>query len=226
MGKTVACQKFTQDLLALRTKNPKLPLPVYFDLRDVGRVDDDSRFNLETLLDHMLSKPGADAPSAREVIAYVKERDAIVIFDGLDEITNKLSQDVAIRLYRELLAIVPAEFWAADNERRRAMRSRKAAPTEIGGPRLIVSCRTHYFRDVAAQRSFLTGMERAQLEADEDVVAYFMLPFTGEQIEAYLKLHLREEEAARAITLIDETYNLRELARLAFPFRCGPWSRE
>src|SRR5579871_218640 len=40
MGKTVTCQKFTQDLLALRGKNPALPLPIYFDLRDAGRVSD------------------------------------------------------------------------------------------------------------------------------------------------------------------------------------------
>jgi hypothetical protein len=212
MGKTVTCQKFTQDLLALRADNPALPLPIYFDLRDVGRVGDESRFNLETLLDQMLTKPGADSPTGREVIEYVKARGAIVIFDGLDEITNKLSQDAAIRLYRELLAIVPAEFWTEDSAHRRLGRSRKAEPKAIGGPRLIVSCRTHYFRDVAAQRGFLTGMERAQLEADQDIAAYFMLPFTREQIEAYLKLHLGDDEAARAIALIDDTYNLRELA--------------
>jgi WD40 repeat protein len=212
MGKTVTCQKFTQDLLALRDDNPALPLPIYFDLRDVGRINEDSHFNLETLLDQMLSKPGTDAPSGREVIAYVKERAAIVIFDGLDEITNKLPHEAAIRLYRELLAIVPAEYWRADSEQRRLLRNRKAAPKATGGPRLIVSCRTHYFRDVAAQRGFLTNMERAPLEADKDIAAYFMLPFTGEQIEAYLKLHLGDQEGMRAIALIDETYNLRELA--------------
>jgi WD40 repeat protein len=211
-GKTVACQLFTQTLLERRLKEPGLPLPIYFDLRDVDRVSEDGRADLETIIGQMLRKAGDEAPSAKEVIRFVRERGAIVVFDGLDEITNKLSHEAAIKLYRELLAIVPSEYWIADNERRRLARGRKKAIEKIEGPRIIVSCRTHYFPDVAAQRGFLTGMERSRLEADADIAAYFMLPFNGQQIEAYLKLNLGDEQAARALALIGETYNLRELA--------------
>ncbi len=212
MGKTVACQLFTQKLLELRIDNPDLPLPIYFDLRDVDRIPDDGRADLETLVEQMLCKAGEEAPSAKEVIGFIRERGAIVVFDGLDEITNKLPHDAAIRLYRELLAVVPSEFWVADNERRRKARHGRTKHDKMTGPRLVVSCRTHYFRDVAAQRAFLTGMERSRLEADADVAAYFMLPFNKQQIETYLKLHLGDEQARRALALIGETYNLRELA--------------
>ena len=213
MGKTITCQLFTQRLLEKRVKDQSLPLPIYFDLRNVEHGGDGGSGDLEKLVGQMLRRPGTSPPSAKEVIALARERDAIVIFDGLDEITNKLTQDAAIRLYRELLSIVPGDEWRADSERRRAVAMGKASNEKMRGPRLIISCRTHYFRDVAAQRGFLTDAERARLEADADVDAYFMLPFTKEQIDTYLKQHLGDEGAARALALIDETYNLRELAQ-------------
>jgi hypothetical protein len=57
-----------------------------------------------------------------------------------------------------------------------------------------VSCRTHFFRDVAAQRGFFTDMDRAGISADDDIQTFLMLPFSAEQIEAYLKLHLSPDE--------------------------------
>ncbi|MGP0092933.1 MAG: NACHT domain-containing protein, partial [Xanthobacteraceae bacterium] len=213
MGKTVACQMFAQRLLDLGKTKPKAPVPIYLDLRDVEVAESDKSVPLESLVDQMLRKVGERPPSARDVIKFARERNAIVVFDGLDEITNKLSPEAAVRLYRELLGIVPAECWAADYQRRRQARTGgTTADDPMQGPRVVVSCRTHYFRDVAAQRGFLTGTERARLEADQDIAAYFMLPFTAEQIEAYLQLHPGKEEAERALALINETYNLRELA--------------
>jgi WD40 repeat protein len=213
MGKTVACQIFTQRLLDLGKSDRAVPVPIYLDLRDVDASINSQVPNLETLIDQMLRKAGERPPSARDVIKFARDRGAIVVFDGLDEITNKLSPDVAVKLYRELLGIVPSECWVEDNERRRFARTRKeVSGYALRGPRVIVSCRTHYFRDVAAQRAFLTGMERARLEADEDVTAFFMLPFTDEQIEAYLTIHFGKVEADQALDLIKETYNLHELA--------------
>ena len=84
--------------------------------------------------------------------------------------------------------------------------------TPARGPRILVSCRTHFFRDVAAQRSFFTDMDRAGISADEDIQTFLMLPFSPEQIEAYLKLHLPPDDARRALELIDQTYDLRQLA--------------
>ena len=212
MGKTVTCQLFTQKLLELRLDNPDLPLPVYFDLREVDRVGEDGSADLETLIGQMLRKAGEEAPRAREVIKFIRERGAIVVFDGLDEITNKLSYDAAIKLYRELLGIVPSELWVRDTAQRRMSRHTRRSKRDFDGPRIVVSCRTHYFRDVAAQRGFLTGTERSKLEADADIAAYFMLPFNDQQIEKYLELQLGREQANRVISLIKDTYNLRELA--------------
>jgi hypothetical protein len=211
MGKTVACQMFTQRLLDLGRTVPAA-FPIYFDLRDIDRVDEDGP-KLELLIDQMLRKAGGAAPSARDVIAFARERGAIVIFDGLDELTNKMAAPSAMRFYRELLAIVPSELWVEDAFRRRqARRGNLVDAQPMSGPRVVISCRTHYFKDIAAQRGFLTGMERSRIDADADAAVYFMLPFTTKQITAYLHLHFSAAEAVRAFDLIKKTYNLRELA--------------
>ena len=211
MGKTVACQLFTQELLKRGRDNPTVPIPVYFDLRQLERVDQ-GLGSLGDLIDQMLRKISGDSPSAREVIDFVRGRNTVVIFDGLDEVTNKLSPEMAIRLYRQLLTIVPTELWVKGAARRRRGQGNASSDAVFKSPRVLVSCRTHYFRDVAAQRGFLTGMERAPVDADSDIAVFFMLPFSPRQVEQYLILHLGDADARRALSLISGTYKLKELA--------------
>ena len=215
MGKTVACQLLTQELLRRRRDgDAEAPLPLAFDLRNIDSPGSAGGMRLDQLIDDMLRRAGENPPPAKEVIDYVREHGALVVFDGLDEVTNKLTTEQAIRLYRELLGIVPTSLWRADAERRRARTILTAAiqPAEqVRGPRILVSCRTHFFRDVAAQRGFFTDMDRAGISADDDIQT-FLMSFLPEQIEAYLKLHLPPDDARRALELINQTYDLRQLA--------------
>jgi WD40 repeat protein/uncharacterized protein YjbI with pentapeptide repeats len=215
MGKTVTCQLLTQELLRRRREGDSdAPLPLYFDLRNIDSPASAGDRGLEELIDDMLRRAGGDLPPAREVIAYFRDRGALVVFDGLDEVTNKLTTDQAIRLYRELLGIVPASLWRADAARRRPARSNSpnTAAETPRGPRILVSCRTHFFRDVSAQRGFFTDKERAGISADDDIQTFLMLPFSPEQIRAYFNLHFLPDDASRALELIDQTYDLRQLA--------------
>ena len=175
MGKTVTCQLLTQELLRRRRDGDSdVPLPLYFDLRNIESPASASDRRLEELIDDMLRRAGGEPPPAREVIAYCRDRGALVVFDGLDEVTNKLTTEQAIRLYRELLGIVPASIWRADAARRRPERLNSLNTTAEmpRGPRILVSCRTHFFRDVAAQRGFFTDMERAGISADDDIQTF------------------------------------------------------
>ena len=207
MGKTVACQLLTQNLLKKHKEDPNYPLPIYLDLRDVDRPEEADHAGLETLIGQMLRRSGECTPSGAEVIRYARSRDALIVFDGLDEVTNKLNQDQAIRLYRELLSIVPAEVWRDD------LALKKGEAPKLRGPRIVISCRTHYFKDLAAQRSFFAGQDRERISPDEQIKTYYLMPFTMEQIETYLGFHFDKDETAHALALIQETYNLQELAQ-------------
>src|SRR5208337_4476827 len=73
----------------------------------------------------MLRQVGEAPLDPTEVIRYARANGALVIFDGLDEVTNKLTSAEAQALYRTILRIVPEEDWRRDRDARLA---------KVGGP--------------------------------------------------------------------------------------------
>jgi hypothetical protein len=55
-------------------------------------------------------------------------------------------------------------------------------------------------------------MDREAVSAEQDTQTFVMLPFSPEQIRDYLHMHLPSTEALRAAAVIDDTYNLKQLA--------------
>jgi hypothetical protein len=217
MGKTVTCQMLTQRLLERRKAATNgAPLPIYLDLREIRDAKSAGAADLETLMADMLRRVGEAPLDPSQVIRYARETGALVIFDGLDEVTNKLTTAEAEALYRTILRIVPEGDWANDREARRTSASlsvaRQRHPKPRKGPLLLVSCRTHYFPDIATQRAFLVDKDRAGLDASADIEIWFMLPFNKSQVESYLRQNLGEADGARALEMISETYNLEELS--------------
>lgn len=84
MGKTVACQLLTQEMLRRRRDGDSdVPLPLYFDLRKIESPGSAGGIRLEQLIDDMMRRAGENPPPSSEVIAYVRDRGALVVFDGL-----------------------------------------------------------------------------------------------------------------------------------------------
>jgi WD40 repeat protein/uncharacterized protein YjbI with pentapeptide repeats len=214
MGKTVTCQLVCRRMVERSKAGESLPTPVYFDLRDIPKPERPEQVTLESLIGDLLRRTGEAAPSATEVIEFIRSRKALVIFDGLDEITNKYSIDVARIIYRQLISIVPADVWNDDAQRRRAAAKNGASvskPRE--GPSILLSCRSQYFADFAAERGFLSDADRSGLKLHEDISVYVMLPFNADQIRDYISRNLPADDHERAMNLIQSTYDLGELAR-------------
>ena len=206
IGKTTACQLLTLRLLAARKEDPGLPLPIYLDLRRYswdGKVD----FTLEQILDAVLSRSwraGFGAPLGAEgVIRLVTEAGALAIFDGLDEVLVHMQPKLGQDFIRELWRLRPPV-------RRRAKLTDRAR-----GGKLLLSCRSHYFRTVLEQNALLLGEEREGLRG-EDYDALELLPFDAQQIESYLRRNLPEVDVERALELIRSVHNLPELAERPF----------
>ncbi len=87
----------------------------------------------------------------------------------------------------------------------------KPAPRTAG--RLIISCRSHYFRDLEAETSMLTGEDREGID-QENTPVLTLLPFTEQQIRNYLTglFDGNSERANGAFDLISSIHNLGELA--------------
>jgi hypothetical protein len=91
-----------------------------------------------------------------------------------------------------------------------------AALPPSGGQRrgkLLISCRSHYFRDVWSQNAMLAGEDREGIDKQQYPVLC-LLPFNEEQIRGYLTGLLgSDQRASETIALFGSVHNLRELAQ-------------
>jgi hypothetical protein len=205
MGKTTTCMAFARDLLIARAKDVATPLPIFMDLRNLGdgaKAEPDLARIVETVL--RKSWRGGHAAinlASDEVIRLVQQEGAIAIFDGLDEVLVHLSPAGGQRFTRELFRILPPLLWP-----------RRRKPGTPGRPgRVLVTCRTHYFRTLRDQKTHLTAEDRDDVRGD-DYRAFSLLPFTEAQIRSYLEQALPGLDIERVMETVRSVHNLPELA--------------
>ncbi|MCY3630062.1 MAG: toll/interleukin-1 receptor domain-containing protein [Bacteroidetes bacterium] len=221
MGKTVNCKQLTLKLLKLRkqaeadTSAP--PMPVYLDMRYARGL-----FPSETLqqgsrrfehveIDDLVntifreSWKAREKPDATDLRRLVAGGNVLIIFDGFDEVAVHLHPDEAQSLIRTMWSLVPPDTLSADVERR---------PSGTAAVQMLISCRTHYFRDVTQQVNLFAGHQR-ELDSGADLYdAITLLPFTEEQIERFLTAKLGDKiKARRALDTIRSIHNLPELVQ-------------
>ena len=213
MGKTTACQAFTRALLDRRDAGDSVArLPIYLDLRRLGDVkllEPTLEQILEDLLSHIWQSGAAEPrATAMEVIDQVQHRRAVVVFDGLDEVLVHLPATRGQALLRELWKILPPRL-LQDSE----------AQNSAG--RVMLTCRTHFFRTLREQHAYFRGEDR-EIVGAAAYAALHLLPFNEHQIRAYLER--RDTEAQpdaldSALDLIRSVHNLSELVQRPFNLR-------
>ena len=196
IGKTTTSILLTRKLLELRKSDRQLPLPIYFDLRDLSpkTLTD---FGLRTVLARLLSVSTASPVEVDDLLDTICSENTLVIFDGLDEVLVHLSADDEQRLIRSLLEILTL---ANSN-------SGKSAPQT----RLLLSCRTQYFRNVKEEFAFFDGQGRERV-CGEDYIVFALLPFDEDQIREYLALNIPGSDPERLFEMIRSVHDLRALA--------------
>jgi hypothetical protein len=205
IGKTTTSKAFAHRLLRDREADSSLPMPIYLDLRNLGEAakqEPDLKTILHTVLRRSWQGGATDLPlEAEEVIRLVRQEAAIVIFDGLDEVLVHLSQLGGQTFTRELLRILPPGLWPGNRR-----------PEEPGRPgRVMLTCRTHYFRSLREQQTHLTLEDRDDVR-DTDYRVFILLPFDDGQIRAYLAQTFPGREVEPILETIKAVHNLGELA--------------
>ncbi|RUQ29413.1 MAG: NACHT domain-containing protein, partial [Candidatus Competibacteraceae bacterium] len=205
-GKTVSCQMLADQINAER-KIPEagaLPLALYFDLRRVA-AQQLSEFAVEPIIEQLLkSADYAHKLKARELIDWVRAHPALVIFDGLDEVLVHLDPKRGQDFTRALWSIYPPSYWQP--------RADGQTPATNVASKLLISCRSHYFRTIADERALFVGQDRESVRAS-DYRAYLMLPFNNDQIVDYLERNFPQRDPAQTLEFIAAVYNLKELAQ-------------
>jgi WD40 repeat protein len=199
MGKTTTCKALARDLLRRRDEGAHVALPIYLDLRYVG---DGARGGLvlADILDLILKRswkggPDETALNATELIALVQSEGALVIWDGLDEVLVHLSAHAGQMFTRQLFRIIP--------------RGQKDKSTR---GRMLITCRTHYFRTLRDQQNHFLAEDRDSVRAEDYRAPFVLLPFTALQIREYLKHTLPDEDPNRVMEVLSAVHDLREMA--------------
>ncbi|MBI5282179.1 MAG: TIR domain-containing protein, partial [Candidatus Solibacter usitatus] len=195
MGKTTTLKQLTRRLLERRAAGEKAPIPIYIDLRDAPGGKE-STPSIEEMLGAVVQrgwKLTDRSVRAEDLLRLVREQAAVILFDGLDERIVHLPPDRGREFIRVLWSSLPPGG-------------------ATGRGKLLISCRSHYFRDVWSQNAMLAGEEREGFDKSRYPVLC-LLPFTEEQIRGYLRAMLGDEaRAEEAIGVIESIHNLRELA--------------
>ncbi|WP_165704170.1 NACHT domain-containing protein, partial [Enhygromyxa salina] len=198
MGKTVTCQRVIRAVeMHNATAADRLPAPLYFDLRRLTSLRGREQVpHLTEILDECIERGWplrGDKPSAEELLEQAAEAPVLFVFDGLDEALVHLSDVHGKEFTRELLRV------------------RELSEGAGFKTRVLISCRTHYFRSLPEQEAHFTGQDRGRTKA-VDYAALVLLPLGEEQIRGYLGRALPELDVGRAIELVRSVHNLQELA--------------
>lgn len=189
MGKTTTAQELSRQLLDQGGRKP-----IFLDLRYV-RDPALTAPDLDEIINRILKrdwKGGADTkpPTPSEIYKLV-DQGALIIFDGLDEVLVNLPDAQGQMFTRQLFRVLQSK--------------------ETKG-RLLITCRSHFFRTIKEQSAHFTMEGRDNIKA-ESYRALVLLPFRKEQIREYLRHSLPVgTDIDQAYELIESVHNLPELA--------------
>jgi uncharacterized protein YjbI with pentapeptide repeats len=192
-GKTSLSKRLVHDM-ALEYENDKTEnrMPVLINLKDAQKA-----LGLENIIYNHFLKAAQLNVSPETILLLLREGKILLIFDGFDEMATQTNAALTMQNFLEL---------------NRAF---------TGSAKIILTCRTHYFRDRAETEETLkqknTGLSEtstALYRAIKGKAGYsigYLQEFSGGQIEMYLKKTLPDTwpEAKRTINNI---YNLKDLS--------------
>lgn len=187
----VLAYRLAQKYLADPVNNP---FPILIDLRHRDR-----ELTLEGLIATHFAERGISRVAFAAFQHAVASGQAVVLFDGFDEMAARVSTQVTARNFVELTRCVN------------------------GMAKVLLTCRTHYFRSRSEEEEIVLG-NVTKYDSDSARELYWELiartgfqiayvqPFSLPQIEAYVRI-TRPATAALDIAKIQRTYNLVELSQ-------------
>ncbi|MEF8712119.1 MAG: pentapeptide repeat-containing protein [Accumulibacter sp.] len=219
MGKTTHCQVLTRHLQEERRQGRNGLAPLYFDLRKVENVAAAEaglpghvatlRETIEDCLRNGYLHVDGDMPRYEQVNEII-DAGSLVIFDGLDEVLSRITDKQGQTFTANLLKVIP--------EARERQRELGRQDDALRPPKVLISCRTQFFRNLAEQNSRLTGQQRGSQTAKQ-YQACVLQPFSDELIRKYFEASVPDRNVDQLMTMVESIHNLRDLASRPFTLK-------
>ena len=222
MGKTTTTQRLVAQLNGERSEGKSVPLALYFDLRkvdatgmqaanqrqsrDVAPMPISERTIYECISNGWLSV-GGRLPTVQEALNAI-DAGALVIYDGLDEVLSRIGE-------REGLTYTQGLLRTLEESRVRRRLPEGVISVTSREPKLIISCRTQFFRTLAEQDEHLLG-ERRGADTPDRFRALELKRLTEAQIRQYLGSVFPDADVNELMQRIASIHNLRQLAARPF----------
>ena len=205
MGKTITSQKLMRVFGERHAADPSALPALYFDLRHVTGLDRGVP-TLQAAIEECIARgvrplPG-QPPFSFDGVVQLAQQGVLVIFDGLDEVLVKLSAADGQAFTNNLLKLY--------TDARAASKTTRS--------KLLITCRTQYFRTLRDQKTHFTGQERGEIKP-EDFRALVLLPFSDEQVRRYLGHALAGANVDSVMAMVASVHNLTELTRRPYTLK-------
>ncbi len=174
----------------------RMPKPALIDLSLLAGVPNMAYLSLVEILTVALNKRRSGAViDAASLIAQAKAGEVVMLYDGLDELLKHNEGHALHNLLDQLLRVLESD----------------PVTQKPSKAKIMVSCRTHYFRDLQSQHAFFDTRRRGVAQAN-DYLCLSLLPWNALSIKEYLGKRLNAADASAVLEIIETTYNLNELA--------------
>ena len=192
-GKTSFTRRLAHDMaLEYERNRAATPAPVLINLKDARKA-----LSLETILFDHFSKTAQMSVSPESILFLLREGKILLVFDGFDEMATQTSAALTMQNFQELCRAFS------------------------GNAKIILTCRTHYFKDrteteetLQAERQGLpessTELYKA-IKGREGYAIGYVQEFTESQVVEYLRKAV-PETWEEAWATIDGVYNLKDLS--------------
>jgi WD40 repeat protein/nucleoside phosphorylase len=213
MGKTVTCQRLYADLSQALT--PTARQPFYFDFRELTGLKNGVP-TLNNILKECTERTWSNIVDPSLLLQAAKsQRGAVFIFDGLDEVLVHYSEADGQAFTNELMKVLP----------------NAAEAYKVSNSRIIISCRSHLFKDARSERATFDGQDR-QLRNKDSFECMTMLPFADWQIRSFLQksMNVSDDVLNEFMAIIHGVHDLNDVAQrpytLSLLAELLPWIRD
>jgi len=184
-GKTSFCKKYAHDLaMQYKTHRSGNRIPILVNLQDYGRIMNFHQFITDLLVNKFkLRNMDYDTFNTMNEAGLF-----LLVFDGFDEITQKVDTKTVRQNFEELAKAV------------------------VGKSKVLFTCRTEFFRSSSQMEELLSAAYVSSKLGPKFEILY-LRDFPEDKIKRFLRQRVGRDKAKLYFQKMRKTYNLMELAQ-------------